>query len=54
MEFLIENDSLAYDETLGELSPGLSLTVGIFKTFGFLLLSVGFVKGPGKTYLTTP
>ena len=37
MGFLNENDSLAnYDTILEELSPGLSLTVGFFKTSSFL------------------
>ena len=54
MGFLNENDSLAYYAVLGELLPGLSLTIGFFKAFDFLLLSVGFIEGPGRTYLTTP
>ena len=39
--FLNENDSLAYFAILGELSSGLSFTVGYFKTFSFLSLLVG-------------
>ena len=33
MGFLNENDSLAYYAILGELSPGLSFTIGFFKAF---------------------
>ena len=51
MGFLNENDSSAYFEVLGELSSGLSLTVGFFKTFGFPSSLVGFFRGPGRTYL---
>ena len=44
MSFLNENDSLAYSAIFGELSLGLSFTVGFFKTLAFLLLSVGFFQ----------
>ena len=54
MGFLNENDSLAYFEILGELPAGLSFTVGFFMTLSFLLLSVGFFRGQGRTYLATP
>ena len=39
MGFLNENDSLAYFAILGELSSGLSFTVGFFKTKFFLIIS---------------
>ena len=52
--FLNENDSLAYFAVLGELSLGLSFAVGFFKTLSFLSLSVGFLRGQGKTYLAIP
>ena len=42
MGFLNENDSLAYFAILGELSSGLSFTVGFFKALSFLSLLVGF------------
>ena len=45
MGFLNENFSLVYFAILGELLSGLSLTLGFFKTFGFLLLLLGFFKG---------
>ena len=45
MGFLNENDSLAYYAILGELSPGLSFTIGFFKAFDFLLLSVALSRG---------
>ena len=54
MGFLNENDSLAYFEILGELSPGLYFTVGFFMTLSFLSLSVGFFRGKPRTYLATP
>ena len=54
MGFLNENDSLAYSAILGELSSGLSFTMGFFKTSGFPLLLVGFLRGQGRTYLATP
>ena len=38
ISFLNENDSLAYFATAGELSPGLSFTVGFFKTLSFLII----------------
>ena len=44
MGFLTENDSLAYFEIF---SRGLS------KTFDFLLILVGFSRGPGRLYLAT-
>ena len=53
MGFLNENDSLAYFAILRELSSGLSLTVGFFKTLNFLSLLVGFFRGQGRTYLAT-
>ena len=52
MGFLNENDSLAYFAILGELSSGLSFTVGFLKTLSFLSLLVGFFRG--RTYLATP
>ena len=45
MGFFNENDSLAYFVVLGELSSGLSFTVGFFKTLSLLSLSVGFFRG---------
>ena len=42
---LNENGSLVYFAVLGELSSGLSFTVGFFKTLGFLSLLVGFFRG---------
>ena len=54
MGFLNENDSLAYFEILGELSSGLSFTVGLFMTLSFLLLLAGFFRRQGRTYLATP
>ena len=51
---LNENDSLAYFTILGELSSGLSFTVGFFKTLSFLSLLVGFSRGQGRTYHATP
>ena len=54
MGFLNENDSLAYVAILGELSSGLSFTVGFFKTLIFLSLLVGFFRGQGRAYLATP
>ena len=52
MGFLNENNSLAYFEILGELSSGLSLTVGFCKTWFSLIISRLF-QGPGKTFLAT-
>ena len=43
MDFLNENDGLAYFAILGELSSGLSFTVGFFKILNFLSLLVGFL-----------
>ena len=54
VSFLNENDSFAYFEILGELSSGQSFTVGFFMTLSVLLLSVGFFRGQGRTYLPTP
>ena len=54
MGFLSENDSLDCFAILGELSSGLSFTVGFFKTFRFLSLLVGFSRRQGRTYLATP
>ena len=54
MGFLNENDCFAYFAISGELSSGLSFTVGFFKTFSFLSLLVGFFKGQRRRYLTTP
>ena len=51
--FLNENDSLAYFVILGELSSGLSFTVGFIKTKSFLSSVVGFFRGQGRTYLAT-
>ena len=34
--------------------PLKGLTVGLFKTFGFLSSLVGFFRGPGRTHLATP
>ena len=45
MGFLNENDCLDYFAIFGELSSGLSFTVGFFKTFSFLSLLVGFFRG---------
>ena len=45
MGLLKENDSLAYFAILGELSSGLSFTVGLFKTLSFLSLLAGFSEG---------
>ena len=42
---LNENDSLAYFAILGELSLGLSFTVGFFKTLSFLIISWLFSGG---------
>ena len=39
MGFSNENDSLAYFAILGELSSGLSFTVGFFKTKFALIIS---------------
>ena len=54
IDFLDENDSLAYFEILGELPAGLSFTVEFFMTLSFLLLTGGFFGGRGRTYLATP
>ena len=43
MHFLNKIDSLAYFAIWGELSSGLSFTLGFFKTLRFLSLLVGFV-----------
>ena len=51
MGFLNENDSLVYFAILGELSSGLSFTVGFLKTFCFLSLLVGFFRGQGRTHI---
>ena len=51
--FFNENDGLAYFAILGDLSSGLSFTVGFFKTSDFLSLLVGFFRGQGRTYLAT-
>ena len=45
MGFLNENDSLAYFEILGDLSSGLSFTLGFFKTLSLLSLFVDFFRG---------
>ena len=50
MAFLNEKDSLAYSAMLGELSSGLSFTIGFFKTFKFSLI----ISWRGRTYLTAP
>ena len=42
---LNENDSLAYFAILGELSLGMSFTVGFFKTLSFLIISWLFQGG---------
>ena len=52
MGFLNGNDSLPYFAIFGELSSGLSFTVGFFKKLSFLL--IGFFRGQGRTYLATP
>ena len=52
MGFLDENDSLAYSAILGELSSGLSFTVGFFKILCFLSL-FAFFRGAWRTYLAT-
>ena len=54
MDFLNENDSLAYFAILGELSSGLSFTVCFFKTLRFLSVLVGSFMGQGRTYLARP
>ena len=48
MGFLNENDSLAYSAILGELSSGLSFTVGFFQDLSFLSLLFGFLRGQGN------
>ena len=53
MGFLNADDSLAYSAILGELSTGLSFTVGFFNTLRFLSLSAGFFRRQGRTYLAT-
>ena len=54
MDFLNENDSLAYFAILGELSSGLSFAVGFFETVSFLSLLVGFFRGEERMHLETP
>ena len=44
---------MAYFESYEKLSSVLSLTMGFFRTFGFLSLIEGFSSGAGGTYLTT-
>ena len=48
MEFLNENDSLAYYAILGELSSGLSLTVGFFQDVWFSLIISGLFQEARK------
>ena len=48
MGFLNENDSLSYFAILGELSLGLSFTVGFFKTLRLLSLLASFLEFRGK------
>ena len=50
MGFFNENDSLAYLAILGELSSGLSFTVG-FSRLCLLSLLVRFFRGQGRTHL---
>ena len=47
MGFLNENDSFAY-------FANFEGVVGIFKTFDFLSILVGFLEGPVGTFLATP
>ena len=53
MDFLNGNDSLAHFTILGELSSGLSFTVGFFKILSFVSLLVGFFRRQVRTYLAT-
>ena len=48
MGFFNENDSLAYFAILGELSSGLSFTVGFLKTLKFSLIISWLFQGARK------
>ena len=54
MGFFNENDSLAYSAILERIVVRSVFTVGFFKTLSFLSLLVGFFRGQGRTYISTP
>ena len=45
--FFMKNATLAYFVFLGELWSVLSLTLGFFRAFGFLVILLDFFSGPG-------
>ena len=51
MDFLNENDSLAYFAILRELSSGLS---GLFQNLKFPFIISWLFQGQGRIYLATP